>query len=177
MHDSSAQNRDLMSDYLMILLAEAVDFSWSAAKANHAALLCHMEQGEISGWHEIEKVDRVIRAYAQRHVQFLAQNSKQDKTQANSKATPCVYFNKNTCLKKHTHETKGVLYKHVCSACWTNEGKSYPHSQRDCRKNKTKTKEKKERVGLDVSSVGQKHVQKTRIFQNSKCNYSSVHTL
>ena len=60
--------RGHMLDYVIHLLEDAQDFSWSAAKASHAVLLCRMEQKEISGWTDCEKTDRVRRAHAQRHV-------------------------------------------------------------------------------------------------------------
>ena len=44
------QNRDIqnsMLDYMIALFDDADDFSWDAAKASHAILLCQMEQGEI----------------------------------------------------------------------------------------------------------------------------------
>ena len=56
-----------MLDYL-IALDDSNDFSWQAAKASHAVLLCRMEQGEVTGWSDTEKIDRIRRANAQRHV-------------------------------------------------------------------------------------------------------------
>ena len=44
-------NREAMLKYLISLLDNANDFSWSAGKANHAVLLCRMEQGEIKKFH------------------------------------------------------------------------------------------------------------------------------
>ena len=43
--DKTIQNS--MLDYLIALFDDANDFSWDAAKASHAVLLCRMEQGEI----------------------------------------------------------------------------------------------------------------------------------
>ena len=56
-----------MLDYVIDLLDVTTDFSWASAKASHAVLLCRMEQGEIKSWSETQKIDRVRRAYAQRH--------------------------------------------------------------------------------------------------------------
>ena len=56
-----------MLDYIISLFDDANDFSWDAAKASHAVLLCRMEQGEISDFTQVEKIDRVQRANAQRH--------------------------------------------------------------------------------------------------------------
>ena len=45
--ETNGKNRDYMFDYLVNLLEDATDFSWAAAKASHAVLLCRMEQGEV----------------------------------------------------------------------------------------------------------------------------------
>ena len=57
-----------MLDYLINLLEDANDFSWATAKASHVVLLCRMEQGEVKSWSQVEKIDRICRAHAQRHV-------------------------------------------------------------------------------------------------------------
>ena len=49
------------------ILDDSNDFSWSSAKACHAVLLCHMEQGEIKDYTQTDLIDRVRRAHAQRH--------------------------------------------------------------------------------------------------------------
>ena len=46
---------------MISLLDDAQDLSQQAAKASHAVLLCRMEQGEISDWTQVEKIDRVRR--------------------------------------------------------------------------------------------------------------------
>ena len=134
------QTREFMLDYLINLLEDANDFSWATAKASHAVLLCRMEQGEIKNWSEVDKIDRIRRAHAQRHVTTTnVQGHKlADKGQNGGKTLPCVYYNKNTCLHKSSHETKGIFYKHVCASCFTKEGKSFVHPQMDCRKFKSK---------------------------------------
>ena len=48
--------RDNMLDYMISLFDDANDFSWDAAKASHAVLLCRMEQGEIKDYSQIEKL-------------------------------------------------------------------------------------------------------------------------
>ena len=96
-------------------------------------LLCRMEQGKIKSWLYMDKIDRIHRAHAQCHamaVYGMAQNV--DKP-SNSKTKVCLYYNKGSCSQKHSHETKGVLYKHVCLHCWK-EGKAFPHTQVKCRK-------------------------------------------
>ena len=62
------QLNEQMLDYLLALMENANDFSWDTARANHAALLCRMEQGEVKGYSETDKLDRIRRANAQRHV-------------------------------------------------------------------------------------------------------------
>ena len=130
--ESDMAIKEHMLDYVIDLLDDATEFSWGSAKASHAVLLCRMEQGEIKSWSETKKIDRVRRAHAQRHgtAQNIAQKG-QDKSSA-GKVTTCVFYNKGSCTHKQTHETKGVLYKHVCMACWAKEGKSFPHPQTEC---------------------------------------------
>ena len=122
--------REHMLDYVIHLLEDAQDFSWSAAKASHAVLLCHMEQGEISGWADCDKIECIRRAHAQRHVTAPPPPEKgqkrQDKNQQSSKVLPCLYFNKNTCVQKSSHET--VMYRHICAACFSAKGKAFVHS-------------------------------------------------
>ena len=52
-------SRAFMLDYVINLLEDAADFSWASAKASHAVLLCWMEQGEVSGWSDVDKIDRI----------------------------------------------------------------------------------------------------------------------
>ena len=56
-----------MLDYLGSLMEDASDFSWDSAKACHAILLTNIEVDRIS-WNETEKINRIRRAHAQRHV-------------------------------------------------------------------------------------------------------------
>ena len=98
---------------------DANDFSWDAAKASHAVLLCRMEQGEVRDYSQTEKIDRIRRANAQRHnvTTFGTQNHKKSNSKQ-MKSMPCNYYNAGTCSHSKTHETRGVLYKHVCAACF-----------------------------------------------------------
>ena len=121
-----------MLDYVIDLLDDATDFSWASAKASHAVLLCRMEQREISSWLETEKIDRVRRAHAQRHSTGQGSTQRAQDKHSSAKTATCVYYNKGVCSHKQTHETKGVLYKHVCAFCWAKDGKAYPHPQTEC---------------------------------------------
>ena len=136
------KNLEFMLDYMINLLEDATDFSWAAAKASHAVLLCRMEQGEVKDWTDVEKIDRIRQAHAQRHVSAgMGSNLKgQDRSQSGpAKFTPCIYYNKHACSQNRTHETKGVLYRHICSASWAADNKAYGHSQVDCRRTKSST--------------------------------------
>ena len=53
---------------LIALMEDANDFSLDAARASHAILLCRMEQGEVKSYTETDKLDRIRRANALRHV-------------------------------------------------------------------------------------------------------------
>ena len=134
--EQNSKLKEHMLDYMVALLEDAQDFSWGAAKASHAVLLCRMEQGEIRDFSESEKIDRIRRANAQRHMpqtQGKTQNNGTRAAQKYSKTMPCQFFNQNTCTFPKTHETKGVLYRHICSTCLEKLGKSFAHSDLDCR--------------------------------------------
>ena len=75
-------------------MEDANDFSWDAARASHAVLLCRMEQGEVKGYSEIDKLDRIRRANGQRHV-TTSPNEAQNyqKKFKSSKVLTCSYFN------------------------------------------------------------------------------------
>ena len=74
--------REHMLDYVINLLDDTTDFSWASAKASHAVLLCRMEQGEIVRWSNTDKIDRVRRAHAQRHMPQTSSNGS-DKRSSN----------------------------------------------------------------------------------------------
>ena len=65
--ESDIKVQEHMIDYVIDLLDDATDFSWSLAKASPAVLLCRIEQGEIKSWLETDTIDRVHLANAQRH--------------------------------------------------------------------------------------------------------------
>ena len=70
-----------MLDYLISLMDDAHDFSWDAAMASHAVLLCRMEQGEVKSYLETDKLDRIRRANAQRHVSSPVDSKNSQKDQ------------------------------------------------------------------------------------------------
>ena len=151
MREENDQNlRSHMLNYLIDLLDDAQDFSWTAAKASHAVLLCRMEQGEVSGYDQVDHIDRIRRANAQKHVVGNTQpkagsNNAKKNTVRSSRTMLCQFFNQGTCSHSATHETKGVSYKHVCSFCFTSANKTFPHTESEC-SNKKKTASKKEEV-------------------------------
>ena len=73
--DESNKNcKEAMRNYLILLLDDANYFSWSAAKACQAVLLCRMKQGELKDFTQTEAIDRVGKAHAQRHMSKNSQN-------------------------------------------------------------------------------------------------------
>ena len=50
--EQDPQVRGQMLDYMIALMEDAHDFSWDAARASHAVLLCRMEQGEVKNYTE-----------------------------------------------------------------------------------------------------------------------------
>ena len=126
--DKTIQNS--MLDYLIALFDDANDFSWDAAKASHAILLCRMEQGEIKNYAQVEKIDRVRRANAQRHISSVSSTSQmtgsKKYTSKSTKSMPCQYYNQGSCVHQKSHDTRGTLYKHICTHCFATSVKHLP---------------------------------------------------
>ena len=139
MREETDQNsKTAMLDYLISLLDDSNNFSWSSAKASHAVLLCRMEQGEIKDFTKTDKIYRVRRARAHRHTSSN-QDSKHALKRNNTRSMVCQYYNAGTCSQQNSHETKGVTYRNVCSFCFSKNGKNFQHMEVTCR-SKAKTK-------------------------------------
>ena len=125
--EKNLEMKEHMLDYVIALLEDANDFSWGAAKASHAVLLCRMEQGEVSDFSDTLKIDRIRRANAQKHTtsnSSVSQNPSANKFCGKiTRSMPCNYYNQDSCVHDKTHETKGVIYKHICSACFASGGR------------------------------------------------------
>ena len=145
--EKNLEMKEHMLDYVIALLEDANDFSWGAAKASHAVLLCRMEQGEISDFSDVHKIDRIRRANAQKHTNptSSSQNAFTKKIAGkNTRSMPCNYYNQDSCVHKKTHETKGTLYKYICSACFANGGRTFMHPETQCRNKNKKSQSKNE---------------------------------
>ena len=82
-----------------------------AARASLAVLVCSMEQGEVKGYGETDKLDRISRANTQSHVATspnVAQNSQ--KKFKSTKVLTCSYFYQGTCVHQRSHDTTGIMY-------------------------------------------------------------------
>ena len=126
LEEKSESKKDIMISYLGDLMEDATDFSWQGAKAAHAVLLCEMERGSLS-WEDTERIDRVRRAHAQKHVP----SSKQNWARAEKKPWFCKSFQSNSCSHQKDHEVNGRLNRHICDFCLT-LGKQLSHSERNC---------------------------------------------
>ena len=137
-----------MLDYLISTMDDANDFSWTFAKASHAVVLCCMEQGEVKDYSDTLAIDRIRRANAHKHVPniqnvglgHVASSKKFSKT---TKSMPCIYYNQGSCSQTKSHETRGVLYKHICASCFATTGRTFSHTEVEC-KNKNKQLPKNE---------------------------------
>ena len=95
--ENNFKNKEATLDYLIALLDDSNDFSWSAAKARHAEFLCRMEQDEVSDYTQTNLVDRVRRAHAQRHIVPTVQSQNQSiKKSKIQKSMPCNFYNQGS---------------------------------------------------------------------------------
>ena len=95
------------------------------AKTSHLICFCPMEQEEVSGKSDVDKIDliqcaHVIQTYS---CQYLSTCQNQGKVYG--KVIPCVYFNKNT----YKHMKNGfcsdkfflLMERHICIFKWIAE--------------------------------------------------------
>ena len=119
--EKSENTKASMLDYLGNIMEDASDFSWDSAKACHAILLTNMEADRIS-WNETEKIDRIRRAHAQRHVTATGTSAtrsftKKSKNIQSKSGLNCKYFQEGTCRYPSHHRSAGQFYRHVCETC------------------------------------------------------------
>ena len=114
--------KECMLDYLGNLMEDASDFSWEAAKASHAIALTNMEADRLK-WTDTDKLDRIRRAHAQRHVNVgQTANSKgsylkKQKTSSSKNGINCRFFQEGSCKFATHHRTAGQYFRHVCESC------------------------------------------------------------
>ena len=90
-------------------MEDAIDFSWQAAKASHAVLLCRMEESKVER-HETYKLDRIRRAHAQRGVrQNSGGGGGTKQARSEPKTTACRFYQRGLCHHQKDHKTGGVL--------------------------------------------------------------------
>ena len=108
--EKSVAAKASMLDYLGNLMVDASDFSWESAKAAHAIVLTNMEADRLN-WTETEKLDRIRRAHAQRHVTAPYSNTskppygkKVENCRSKSGAN-CNFFQEGTCRFPSHHKS------------------------------------------------------------------------
>ena len=100
--EQDSQVKEHTLDYLIALMEDANDFSWDAARASHAVLLCRMEQGEVKNYTETKKLDRIRRANAQRHVaKTLEEDSNFQKKAKSTHSLAPTTTKARACIKSH----------------------------------------------------------------------------
>ena len=90
-----------------------------------------MEKGKVES-HETHKLDCIRRAHAQRGVSQNSGGLGTKQSRSEPKATACQFYLRGLCHHQKYHETGGVFYKHICSACFA-MGKENRHMVKDCR--------------------------------------------
>ena len=126
--EQNLEYREHMLHYLGDIMEDAADFSWQSAKASHAVLLCEMERGKLT-WSDTSRIDRVRRAYAQKH----QTSSKQSWVTKNTEKKPwfCKFYQNGSCNFEKDHEFAGRMHRHICAYCLS-QGKQLNHPEKEC---------------------------------------------
>ena len=118
-----------MVSYLGDLMEDATDFSWQGAKAAHAVLLCEIEQCSLQ-WEDLDRIDHIRRAYAQKHVSVRSGWGK-PWYHSGRKPWHCKNYQTGNCSHSRNHEFNGKIQKHISSNCLA-EGRQVGHPEREC---------------------------------------------
>ena len=99
--DLPQPDRDFKLEYFISLMEDATDFCFESAKACHAVVLTTMEIGKLS-WQETEKLDRLRRTHAQKHLNIPKNNTQnfskpESSNSSNQKGIICKYFTDDHC--------------------------------------------------------------------------------
>ena len=129
MEESCNDRRYTMVSYLNDLMEDATDFSWQSAKAAHAVLLCEMERGSLQ-WEDMDRIDRIRRAHAQKHVAGRGGWAKPSDL-SGRKPWFCKSFQTGVCSHTGDHENNGKLQRHICAHCLKG-GRQLNHPEKDC---------------------------------------------
>ena len=129
LEQKSSERKNIMVSYLSDLMEDATDFSWQGAKAAHAVLLCEMERGSLQ-WEDLDRIDRVRRAHAQKHI---SNKSTWGKVSDHSGRKPwyCKNYQTGSCAYSRDHDFNGKLQKHICSFCLIG-GRQLAHPEKEC---------------------------------------------
>ena len=85
---------------------------------------------------------------------------------------PAIIYNQDSCVHDKTHETKGKIYKHICSACFVNWGKSFTNTETQCRNKNKKSQSKNLWYRFKCLYRGFKNLKKTssnQVCMRKKC--------
>ena len=93
-----------MISYLNDIIEDATDFSWSSAKASHAVLLCEMERESLD-WENTDRIDRIRRAHAQKHVSH--QKTSWQKNENKQRPWFYKFYQNGTCQLSTDHKVGG----------------------------------------------------------------------
>ena len=124
----------------------------------------------------MDKIDRIRRANAWKHIptvsnnQHTKANNSRFLAKAKKKTMPCIYYNQGSCSQSKSRETKVIFYRHICSACFANDNKAFPHPEQHCR---NKLKSSKKRVMKSMENKVRSHVHTLNQVHNSRCFYNA----
>ena len=129
--ETDIEIRENMLDYLIEILQDAVDFSFSAAKGAHYVLVHRLGEG-LANWRDIQSIHKVQERYAQTNCAKQKRNFKYEQNR-NLKPAPCFKYNRpQGCNEKSDHPFKNMLLRHMCQNCFDNFGSVEMHSKKNC---------------------------------------------
>ena len=148
-----------MANYLAELFDDTTDTDWPAARFAHRVVLQAMENGRLdyAATHELPQMRNMAlnRATRRPSAPPAAATTNRQRTWTNAASNnqskrACNAFQKGDCAQTKSHQSAQGYLLQVCAYCLATVGRTYNHSEADCRR-KTSTKEaKNEEQGSDA---------------------------
>ena len=124
----SVYDSQVMWNLLEDLLEDAIDFSWTNAKAFYKSTGLEVERGLLS-WNDLEAIHkrRMIQSRIYRP-NVNANVEKKTPKQMPPGSSCCALYQTGACDKKFDH----TPYVHACAFCWKHKGTLFKHREIDC---------------------------------------------
>ncbi len=124
------QEKNAMLTHLRLLMADTMEYGWSAARNYHGILLQLIEQGRFNWTADTTKFrEQYLKSQP---TPIKAPTDRRPQRAAPSDVRYCGPFQTGKCDKESEHESAWGPVQHFCAHCFRRAGKQFPHPECKC---------------------------------------------